>query len=145
MKMRTTLLALTALALVSGCNRGGATNNTTAGNSAGNAAAPANATAPAAADNSAGEAAADGESGGSVDVAFLTGRWGMNGDCAMTMEFRADGTATPPEGSTYTVEGNVVTVTSPGQPPDPRTVTRTGDDAMTVSGGGQTMNMTRCR
>ena len=144
MKFRTVLLTMTALALVTGCSRGASTNNVAAGNTASNAAAPANAVAPAPAGNTADAGEADGE-GGAVDAAFLTGRWGINGDCAMTMEFRADGTATPPEGSTYTIEGNVVTITSPGQAPDPRTVTRTGDDAMTVSGGGQAMNMTRCR
>jgi hypothetical protein len=36
-------------------------------------------------------------------------------------------------------------VTDPGRPPDPKTVTRTGDDSMTVSGGGSSQNMTRCR
>jgi hypothetical protein len=144
MKLRTVFLTMTALALVTGCSRGGSTNNVAAGNTASNAAAPANTAAPAPAP-AGNTAAAEGEGGGTVDAAFLTGRWGINGDCAMTMEFRADGTATPPEGSTYAIEGNVVTVTSPGQAPDPRTVTRTGDDAMTVSGGGQAMNMTRCR
>lgn len=147
MKMRTTLLALTALALVTGCSRGGTANNSATSNTASNAAAPANTAAPANASNAAeaADAGEAGESGGAVDVAFLTGRWGIAGDCAQTMEFRADGTVTPPDGSTYAIAGNVVTVSSPGQPPDPKTVTRTGDDAMTVSGGGMSMNMTRCR
>lgn len=147
MKMRMTLLAMTALALVSGCSRGGTANNVAAGNTAANAAAPANASAPA--DGNAAEAtdneSAGAESSGPVDVAFLTGRWGIAGDCTQAMEFRADGTVTPPDGSTYTISGSTVTVTSPGQPPDAKTVTRTGDDAMTVSGGGMSMNMTRCR
>jgi hypothetical protein len=146
MKTRTTLLALTALVLVAGCSRGGTANKAATGNTATNAAAPANTAAPANAGNTAADAGDAGEGGGVVDIAFLTGRWGMNGDCSHTMEFRADGTTSPPEGSTYTVEGNVVTVTDPGRPPDPRTVTRTGDDSMTVSGGsGPSMNMTRCR
>lgn len=145
MKMRIVLLTMTAVALVTGCSRGGSTNNFAAGNTAANTAAPANAAAPAPAGNDAAAADDTAGEGGTVDVAFLTGRWGMDGDCAMTMEFRADGTMTPPDGSTYAIAGNVVTVTSPGQPPDAKTVTRTGDDAMTVSGGGQTMNMTRCR
>ena len=114
MKMRTVLLTMTALALVTGCSRGGSTNNVAAGNTASNAAAPANTAAPADANNTA-EAAGGGEGeGGAVDVAFLTGRWGINGDCAQTMEFRADGTVSPPEGSTYTIAGNVVTVSEPG-------------------------------
>lgn len=146
MKMRTMLLAMPALALVGACTVQ-VTNGVAAGNTASNAAAPANTAAPANSSNTAGAAGGetDGEGGGTVDVAFLTGRWGMSGDCSQTMEFRADGTASPPEGSTYTISGNVVTVTDPGRAPDPRTVTRTGDDAMTVSGGGNTVNLTRCR
>lgn len=143
--MKTTaLLTMPMLALVAACSVQVTPGNVTVTtNGLGNGSAPA---APAAPTNSAASdgAAGGGASGGTVDVAFLTGRWGMNGDCSQTMEFRADGTASPPEGSTYTVSGNVVTVTDPGRPPDPRTVTRTGDDSMTVSGGGMTMNMTRC-
>ena len=148
MKMRIVFVAMTALVLVSGCSRGG-TANKSATNTTANALAPANGSVGESDDNAvepAGNESAAAGGGGTVDIAFLTGRWGMEGNCAQTMEFRADGTATPPEGSTYAIAGNVVTVTSPGQPPDPKTVTRTGDDAMTVSGGGgMTMNMTRCR
>ena len=144
MKMRMTLLAVTALALATGCSRGGSANNVAAGNTS-NATAPANTAAPAASNSTAEAAGGEAEGGGTVDVGFLTGRWGLNGDCSQTMEFRTDGTVIPPEGSTYTVSGNIVTVTDPGRPPDPKTVTRTGDDSMTVSGGGTSVNMTRCR
>ncbi|MET1110414.1 MAG: hypothetical protein ABWX67_02695, partial [Allosphingosinicella sp.] len=65
--------------------------------------------------------------------------------CAKAIEFRADGTVTPPEGSSYAISGNVVTVASPGRPPDPKTVTRTGDDSMTIAGGGSTTALTRCK
>jgi hypothetical protein len=143
MRMSIALLTMTALALTA-CSRGGTANNMSAGNaSAGNTTAPAANSATPAAGNDSAEAAESG-GGGTVDVAFLTGRWGLGGDCSQTMEFRADGTASPPEGSTYTVSGNVVTVTDPGRPPDPRTVTRTSDDSMTVSGNGSTMTLTRC-
>ena len=144
MTFRTVLFTMTALAMVSGCSKGGNQANNSANASAN---ATANAATPvdtnAAAGNTAGTAAAP-ASTGPVDQAFLVGRWGVNGDCSQVMEFKADGTATPPEGSTYAISGSTVTMTSPGQAPDPKTVTRTGDDAMTVSGGGSSTNMTRC-
>jgi hypothetical protein len=145
MRFKTVLFTMTALAMVSGCSRGANQANNSAANATASAAnaANANATEAPAAGNAAG-AAAGGASTGPVDQAFLVGRWGVGGDCSQVMEFKADGTAGPPEGSTYTVSGSTVTVTSPGQAPDPKTVTRTGDDAMTVSGGGASMNMTRC-
>ena len=142
MRFKTVLFTMTALAMVSGCSRGGTQANNSAGNATANAATAAAPAAPAAG-NAAGSAAAP-ASTGPVDQAFLVGRWGVNGDCSQVMEFKADGTASPPDGSTYTISGDTVTVTNPGGPPDPKTVTRTGDDAMTVSGGGTSMNMTRC-
>jgi hypothetical protein len=137
---------MTALAMVSGCSRGANQANNSAANATANTAnatSGANATEAPAAGNASSSAAAP-VSTGPVDQAFLVGRWGMGGDCSQVMEFKADGTVGPPEGSTYTISGSTVTVTSPGQAPDPKTVTRTGDDAMTVSGGGASMNMTRC-
>ena len=131
MKMKTISLAMTALVLVSGCSRGGTANNFSANNTVSNAVEPVGGN---------GASSADG-----VDAAFLTGRWGTDSTCAQAIEFRADGTVTPPEGSTYAIAGNVVTVSSPGQPPDPKTVTRTGENGMTVSGGGSTVTLTRCR
>jgi hypothetical protein len=145
MRFKTVLFTMTALAMVSGCSRGANQANNSAGNATANVATANAAAAPAApaAGNASGSAAAP-VSTGPVDQAFLVGRWGVNGDCAQTMEFKDDGTVGPPEGSTYTISGSTVTVNSPGQAPDPKTVTRTGDDAMTVSGGGSSMNMTRC-
>jgi hypothetical protein len=81
-----------------------------------------------------------------ADQAFLVGKWGMAGDCSQTMEFMADGSATPPEGSRWSVADNVITVTNPGGRPEPQTATRTGDDAFSmVTTGGATVNMTRCQ
>ena len=137
MKIKTALFAMTALALVSGCSKG-AQNNT----------ATANAPAPAVETVNAPEAAPaaneTAEAGGTIDRAFMVGRWGVDGDCSQVMEFAEDGTATPPAGSRWTMTGDQVTVTNPGGAPDTKTVARTGDDAMTVSGGGATLNMTRC-
>jgi hypothetical protein len=146
MTFKTVLFTMTALAMVSGCSKGGSQANNSATNTTvttTTTTADTNSTSAPAAGNAAGNAAAP-VSTGPVDQAFLVGRWGVNGDCSQVMEFKADGTATPPEGSTYAISGSTVTVTNPGQAPDPKTVTRTGDDAMTVSGGGTSMNMTRC-
>jgi hypothetical protein len=138
MKIRTALFAMTALALVPGCSKGGANNAATA-----NAPAPAiEANEPEAAPP-ANEAAAT-PAAGTLDRAFLIGRWGVNGDCSQVMEFAEDGTASPPAGSHWSIAGDQVTVTNPGSAPDTKTVARTGDDAMTVSGGGAALSMTRC-
>ena len=137
MKIRTAFFAMTALVLIPGCSKGGANNAATA-----NAPATELANEPEAAP-AANEAAAT-PAGAAVDRAFLIGRWGVAGDCTQVMEFAADGTATPPAGSHWTVSGDQVTVTNPGGTPDAKTVVRTGDDSMTVSGGGNTIAMTRC-
>lgn len=137
MQIKTALFAMTALALVSGCSRG-AQNNSAAANAPAPAIEPVNEPEAAAAGNEAATA------GGAVDRAFLVGRWGVDGDCSQVMEFAEDGTATPPAGSRWTMAGDQVTVTNPGGAPDTKTVARTGDDAMTVSGGGASLNMTRC-
>ena len=139
MKISTAFFAMTALALVPGCSKGGANNAATA-----NAPAPAvdqaNTTAPA---TPASETAAT-PAGAPLDRAFLVGRWGVADDCSQVMEFAEDGTASPPAGSHWTLSGDQVTVTNPGGVPDAKTVVRTGDNAMSVSGGGNTINMTRC-
>lgn len=143
MKIGIALFAATALVLVTGCSRQPAANNAAAANAAGANEAEAdepeaNEAAPAGNEGAAAE-------GGEVDQAFLIGRWGLAGDCSPVLEFKEDGVATPPEGSRWTVDGNVVTVTNPGGRPEPQTVTRTGDDSFsTVTAGGATLNMTRC-
>lgn len=137
MKIKTALFAMTALALIPACSKGGQNNAATANAPA---AEPANTPEPAAPAN---EAAAT-PAGGTLDRAFLVGRWGVAGDCSQVMEFAEDGTANPPAGSHWTLSGDQVTVTNPGGEPDAKTVVRTGDDAMTVSGGGNTLSMTRC-
>jgi hypothetical protein len=138
MKIRIALFAMTALALVPGCSKGGANDAATA-NAPIPAAEPANAPEPVTPANEAVATPA-----GPLDRAFLIGRWGVAGDCSQVMEFAEDGTASPPSGSHWTLSGDQVTVTNPGSPPDAKTVVRTGDDAMSVSGGGNTINMTRC-
>jgi hypothetical protein len=144
MKIGTALFAATALVMAPGCSRQPTANNVAAANAAGaneiNVDEPeANEAAPAGNEGASAE-------GGEVDQAFLVGKWGMAGDCAQTMEFNEDGSATPPEGSRWSVAGNVVTVTNPGGRAEPQTVTRTGDDSFsTVTAGGATVNMTRCQ
>lgn len=141
MKIGTALFAATALVMVAGCSRQPAANNVAApANAAGDnqAAEPAEEPAPAGNDGAAAQ-------GGQIDEAFLIGRWGLAGNCSEVLEFKEDGVATPPEGSRWTLEGNVVTVTNPGGRPEPQTVTRTGDDSFsTATAGGATLNMTRC-
>ena len=87
MKIRTAFFAMTALALVPGCSKGGANNAATA-NAPAPAAEPANAPEPATPAN----AAAATPTGGTLDRAFLIGRWGVAGDCSQVMEFAEDGT-----------------------------------------------------
>lgn len=137
MKIKAALLAMTALALVTGCSKAGQNN-----------AATANAPAPAVETVNAPEAAPTAnetaETGATIDRAFMIGRWGVSGDCSQVMEFAEDGTATPPEGSRWTMTGDQVTVTNPAGEPDTKTVARTGADSMSVTGGGATLSMTRC-
>jgi len=129
------LLAVTALALVTGCNRGAgnnsAANQSATGNSA-NAAAPVAPTAAA---------------GGAMDRAFLVGHWGMAGNCSRTVSFNADGTgaATGETGGTWTLEGNTIVLTDEDPQPERMTVARVGDN-LSITGGpeGQSMTMTRC-
>jgi|SRR5687767_2262617 len=126
------LFLVSALVLASACSRGDTEKNASVADPAANAAVGTQA------NQSAG-------TGDTVDAAFLTGRWGTDGSCSQSIEFRADGTVTPPEGSSYAIAGNVVTIASPGRPPDAKTVARTGADSMTVTGGGSTTALTRCR
>jgi len=81
---------------------------------------------------------------GTVDQAFLVGRWSRSGDCSEVMEFRADGTVKAVDGSTdttYSLSGNRITFIMGGAVPEAETITRTGDDMVTFSGSGR---MTRC-
>jgi len=142
MKLNLALLAATCFTALAACTPQAGGNNQAepARNSAGNANAPAGGNA------SAGNSAAPAPTGAPVDEAFLIGRWGREGDCNQTLEFRAGGAAFPPEGSRWSMAGNVVTVTTPGGQPEPRTVARTGNDRMTVSGGEvPPLTLTRCR
>ncbi len=142
MKLNLALLAATCFTALAACTpqAGGNNQASPAGNSAGNASAPADGNASVG--NSSATAPA---AGGSVDEAFLIGRWGRDGDCSQTLEFRAGGAAFPPEGSRWSMAGNVVTVTTPGGQPEPRTVARVGNDRMTVTGEGPPLTLNRCR
>jgi hypothetical protein len=132
------LLAMTALALVTACNRGGTANNSAApGNATStNSAATTPATGP-------GPAAA---AGGAVDRNFVVGHWGAAGDCSRTLSFNADGTTAggPLDGATWTLEGNTLSVTEPGEKPEPAQVTRSGDNLALTGPDGQQMTLTRC-
>ncbi len=142
MKLNLALLAAASFAALAACTpqAGGNNQAAPAGNSAGNASAPAGG------NLAAGNSAAPVPVGEPVDEAFLIGRWGREGDCNQTLEFRAGGAAFPPEGSRWTMAGDVVTVTTPGGEPEPRTVARAGADRMIVSGGeGPPLTLTRCR
>ena len=106
MTFRTVLFTMTALAMVSGCSKGGSQANNSVTTTTNTTVVETNTTTAPAAGNSANNAAP--VSTGPVDQAFLVGRWGVNGDCSQVMEFKADGTATPPEGSTYAISGSTV-------------------------------------
>jgi hypothetical protein len=135
------LLTVTTAIALAGCSRGAGNNS-------------ANAVAPAANETVANDAEAPAEppaanetaatESGPIDAAFVTGRWGADGNCAQTIEFHADGTLTPSQGGRWTLAGNVITILMPGAAPDPGVATRTGDDSMSVRGGERTINFTRC-
>lgn len=134
MRMKMGLCAATALVLLAGCQGGAPTNNASAANTA----APANSAAPIAPPaNSAapGNSAATGNSAASAALTreFLVGSWGIGGGCEVTIRFNADGTAGPPEGSRWVMEGNTVTVTQPGGQPTPAVVTVNGPDSFTAT------------
>ncbi len=131
---KSALLALTALVLVAGCNRG-ATNNASANNSTTANTAAAAPAAPAAA------------AGGTLDQAFLVGHWGAAGDCSRTLSFAADGTAMSTgeaDPARFTVEGGNIVITPTGQPAQPQPAMRSGDKLVLTGPQGQQLTMTRC-
>lgn len=133
MKGKTALLAVTAIALVAGCNRG-ATNNAAANSSAANTAAPA-APAPAAG------------GGGAVDQAFLLGHWGRGGDCSETISFNANGTAAftgEDDALRWTLSGDALTIIENNDPPETGRAARSGDMLVLTSPEGDTMQLSRC-
>jgi hypothetical protein len=138
MKSKTLVLAMAVAVLASACSRQPAADNAAAPNASANQATPIA--------NNAAPSEVAGTATGAIDRAFVTGRWGVAGDCSETMEFRADGSvAGPAEGARWSLEGNRLVVSDDEGNSDARTVARTGADEMSVTDAGETMRMTRCR
>lgn len=131
-----TLLAVTTLALLAGCNRGATNNSAGTNNSAtGNSA---TATAP---------VAPPAAAGGAVDQNALLGHWGMAGNCSQTLSFNGDGsaTATGEENPVrWSMEGSTLVTTEANDPPQRSTVAVSGDVLSLTAQNGQTMQLTRC-
>lgn len=151
MKIAMTLLAATAMALAPGCSGQPAPAN--------NVAAPANdadGTSPGSGVGTGNESEANLMLGlenqtsvlpeqAALDRAFMIGRWGNQGACARPFEFRADGSGGPPEGTRWSLTGDRLTVTNPGQPGATMTIVRTGDNAIRATRtDGAFIIMTRC-
>ena len=133
MTSKAALLALTAVVLVAGCNRGSTANKSTSNTTTTTNTAAAAPAAPAA--------------GGTVDRAFVVGHWGSNGDCSRTVSFNADGTgsATGEENAGgWSLEGNNLVLTAPGDPTQRVPVSRSGDNLVMSGPQGQQATMTRC-
>lgn len=132
MNSKTALLALTALALVSACNRGASNNSATANNSTSAnaaAAAPAAPAAPAA--------------GQAVDAAFLTANpWAPEGRCAEALTFNADGTAqSAGHSGGWSLSGDTLTMTKAGEPDQRMRVARSGNNLVMSPDGGSVTAM----
>ncbi|MEA3015262.1 MAG: hypothetical protein QOD42_3807 [Sphingomonadales bacterium] len=84
--------------------------------------------------------------GAALDRAFVIGRWGPDAACSQIVEFHADGSVTPPQGSSWTMTGNRLTMSLPGRPVVTTTLTRINDNEMTATRlDGSTFTMFRCR
>lgn len=85
-------------------------------------------------------------SGAAPDRAFVIGRWGPDAACSQVVEFHADGSVTPPEGASWTMAGNRLTMSLPGRPVVTTTLSRVNDNEMTATRRtGSTFSMFRCR
>lgn len=138
MHAKTALLAMTAIALLAGCNRGAANNSAKAGNTANTAAAaPAAPAAPA--------PAATAAAGQPVDAAFLTANsWAPAGMCAEALTFNSDGTIEAGNDTgNWALAGSALTLTKEGETPETWTVSRNGDN-LTMAMGGNTMTVGAC-
>lgn len=139
MHAKTTMLAITALALMAGCNRGAANNSAKAGNTTTAnttiAAAPAVAPAP----------AAPVAAGSPVDAAFLTANpWAPAGMCAQAMTFNEDGTASMNgEEGTWELAGDTLTMQKEGGTPRTIMVARSGDN-LVMTKDGQAATASAC-
>lgn len=78
---------------------------------------------------------------------FLIGRWGLGGSCGdMIVTFAADGSASPPTGTRWQLNGNIVSVTQPGGQAEPATITVTGANSFRATPGdrGEAIAFVRC-
>ncbi|HYI49137.1 MAG TPA: hypothetical protein VEX35_11810 [Allosphingosinicella sp.] len=147
MKIAMTMLAATALVLVPACSNQPAPAN--------NVAAPTNeAAGPGIETGNGAEAnlmlglenqASVIPEAAALDRAALIGRWGNNGDCARPFGFNADGSGGPPEGTRWSLTGDRLSVTRPGQAGSTSTLVRTGENSIRATReDGAFIIMTRC-
>jgi hypothetical protein len=155
MKIMMTMLAAATLVLTTGCSR--------QADAANNVAAPANeangtsvATGTGVVTGSGNDAgtgpslglenqASAAPPGAAPDRAFVIGRWGPDAECSQVVEFHADGSVTPPEGASWTLAGNRLTMSLPGRPVVTTTLTRIGANMTATRRNGSTFTMYRCR
>ncbi len=137
MHAKTALLAMTAIALLAGCNRGAANNSAKAGNTMNTAAAAPAAPAPA--------PAATAATGQPVDAAFLTANaWAPAGMCEQALTFNSDGTIEAGNDTgNWALAGSTLTLTKEGEPAETWTVSRSGDN-LTMAMGANTMTVGAC-
>ena len=138
MQAKTALLAMTAIALLAGCNRGAANNSAKATNST-------NATAAAPAAPAAPAPTATAAAGQPVDAAFLTANsWAPAGMCEDALTFNADGTiAAGDDTGNWQLAGSNLTLTKEGETPETWTVSRNGNN-LTMAMGANTMTVGAC-
>ena len=140
MKTKLAIVAMTGLVLVAGCNRG-ATNNSANGTNSANSSTTNNSAAAA-------PAAAPAAGGAALTQAALVGTWGQD-NCSNSMTFAADGTATSTSSkianTRWSLDGNTIVITSPGEP-DTRMPATITDQGLQISGGGggATAVLARC-
>mgnify|MGYP001003675642 CR=1 FL=1 len=138
MHAKTALVAMTAIALLAGCNRGAANNSAKAANSSNATAAAPAAPAPAA-------PAAAPAAGQPVDAAFLTANpWAPAGMCEDALTFNSDGTISAGNDTgNWELAGSTLTLTKQGEPAETWTVSRSGD-SLTMAMGANAMTVGAC-
>ncbi len=134
MKIRFTVAAAVALALA-GC--GGGTEST--GHASDEPASPAVSTVAATSTPDTQDAPA---TGGKPTKEFVVGKWGTDGDCAMAIDLRADGTSDGPFGNWSYSDGVISFADAPELKVN---VTVVDDQTMeSHNDSGKTAKMTRC-
>jgi hypothetical protein len=144
--LTTAAAAALSLSACGGSNTNNGAANTSGNlstNSTGSMSGPAPAPAPMAANSTGTAATGDLRS-------QLVGRWGRNGSCAESMEFRADGgisiprTTMPPQ-VRWDVQGNQIVFSAPGEASQPLgTAVVTGTSLQLTTPTGQTTTLNRC-